>query len=53
MPEHETKEMFIEFLEEKFIPKLKTQGFVFTATEFEEAIYWLREGGQDTQERAA
>jgi hypothetical protein len=53
MPEYETKEKFIEFLEKKFIPKLKNQGFVFTATEFEEAIYWLREGGQDTQERAA
>ena len=48
MPEYETKELFIEFLEKKFIPKLKTLGFMFTATEFEEAIYWLREEEQDT-----
>lgn len=47
MPRFESKEMYIEFLEEKFIPKLKNLGFIFTANEFEEAIYWLREGEQD------
>lgn len=48
MPRYESKESFIDNLEKNFIPKLKQLGFLFTAEEFEEAIYWLREMEQET-----
>jgi hypothetical protein len=53
MPIYESKEKFIKYLTEDYIPKLKFRGFFFTADQFEEAVYWLLKGEQDTEERAA
>jgi hypothetical protein len=52
MPIFNTKEMYLIFLREKYIPKLRAMGFIFTADQFEEAIYWLH-GEQETDESEA
>jgi hypothetical protein len=52
MPIYESKEKFIKFLTEDYIPKLRFRGFFFTAEQFEEAVYWLLKG-EHPEERAA
>lgn len=46
MPSFETKEEFIEYLENTVIPDLKDESFKYTAKDFEEAVYWLRKSDE-------
>jgi len=37
-----TRYEFIEFLEETLIPDLKESGYIYTAEDFETAVYFMR-----------
>ncbi len=41
VPEFESMEAFIAYLQNTLIPDLKESGREFTARDFEEAIYWM------------
>lgn len=42
LPNHETKDGYMIYLEKQLIPDLKEQGFTAIAEDFEEALHWLR-----------
>lgn len=46
IPNHSTKEEFMEYLENQLIPDLKEAGAESTAEDFEEALHWMRNDGR-------